>query len=331
MAFSLFNRSNKTINLEITDHSIRYAEMKPGKLPSIHKSGEFLLPAGIVRGGRIIDIETLKAILDQCVADWRINRRQVRFMVPDQFVVMKKIMIDQEVNEDEIEGYLYLQLGTSIHLPFEEPVFDTYILGEADGQKEVLLFAAAEEVILQYQQLLAQCKLTPVVADISSLAAYRLYHQLDLPQRGEHLLILQFGLYGVMISIFSDDTPLYLRHILIPADQEIWEREPLDEGNYRWVMNGDEEDYFQLMEDVYKEIERVVSFYKYNMNNSLNEVTRVVLFGDHPFMPRIEKNLKERFPMELNWLGDERLQALGDIEQVSSYYSVAGLGLRGGL
>ncbi|MFS0780748.1 type IV pilus biogenesis protein PilM [Bacillus sp. 1P06AnD] len=329
MAISLFNRSNKTINLEINDHSIRYAELRPGKMPALHATGEFLLPPGIVKGGRIIEHETLKAILEECIGDWRIHRRTVRFIVPDQFVVMKKITIDSEVNEDELEGYLYLQLGTSIHLPFEEPVFDTYILGENEGQKEILLFAASEEIIKQQQQLLASCKLSPAVADVSPLASYRLLHYLDKVKEDEHFLLLQFDLYGVMISIFFDHKPLYMRYVPISSEQDQWERELAGEGKYRWVLQGGEEAYFQQFEDTYKEIERVVAFYKYNMNNSLNEVTSIVLCGDHPFMQRIGRDLAERFPVKLQIIDDHALSILADGEQVSSYYSVLGLGLRG--
>ena len=37
-------------------------------------------------------------------------------------------MIPAEVMDDEINGYLYLELGKSLHLPFEDPVFDTAVL-----------------------------------------------------------------------------------------------------------------------------------------------------------------------------------------------------------
>lgn len=46
------------------------------------------LPEGLIRGGVIRDFDTLSMIVDECVQDWGIKARKVRFTVPDSFVVI---------------------------------------------------------------------------------------------------------------------------------------------------------------------------------------------------------------------------------------------------
>ena len=116
-------------------------------------------------------------------------------------------MIPAEVMDDEIHGYLYLELGKSLHLPFEDPVFDTVVLSEKEDKKEILLFAAPEAAVLEYSQLFSDVKLRPLEAEVSPLALYRLYEYLGQAQAGEDLLMVQFDLNTICICIFEQDIP----------------------------------------------------------------------------------------------------------------------------
>ena len=174
MAFSLLK--NRIVNIIITDCCIRFLELKQAKPPVAAKWGERLLPNGLISNGKIQDYETLAMILEECVDEWKIRNRKVRFLIPESLVIIRKVMIPAEIQDDEMKGYLYLELGTSIHLPFEEPVFDTVVLSEENDKKEILLFAAPEEEVMEYSQLFSDVKLQPIEAEISPLALYRLYH-----------------------------------------------------------------------------------------------------------------------------------------------------------
>src|SRR5690606_19109049 len=111
-------------NIIIKDHVIRYVGIKDSNPLVVQRFRERYLPKGIVIEGKIQDRETLTLILEECVADWGIKNKEVRFIIPDSFVVIRKTAIPADVEEDEISGFLYLELGASIHLPFEDPVID---------------------------------------------------------------------------------------------------------------------------------------------------------------------------------------------------------------
>lgn len=60
----------------------------------------------------------------------------MRFLVPDSRLVIRKVAIPKDIKDDEIKGYLYLEMGTSIHLPFEEPIFDVVLLEETEEKRK---------------------------------------------------------------------------------------------------------------------------------------------------------------------------------------------------
>ena len=330
MGLSIFNKRDKVINIEIKDHVIRYTELVSNDSLSVRSMGEYLLPAGIIRDGKIEDPFTLTAILEQCVGEWKIARRKVRFLVPDQHVLVRRLKIEQEIADDEIEGHLYLQLGTSIHLPFEEPVFDVIVLGEKDEQKEILLFAASEEIVEQYSALLQECKLKPSVFDIVPLANYRLYHSLYSGHEDEHMMFLHFDLYGVNVSVFADDKPSFMRYLPIRSDKEQWEIEKDSLGFQRWEYTGEKEQYYEFLKDMYNEIDRVVTFYKFNVSEEQQEISSLVITGDHPFLTEIVEQMNNRFNIQVRSLidTDRSNEKIRNIDY--QYYLPIGLALRGG-
>lgn len=301
MAFSLFSAKNRMINLVLNDHSIRYVELKQVNPPTAHKWNERFLPPGIISNGKITDIDSLSSILEECIEEWKIQRRQVRFIVPDPLVIIRKVTVPGDIKEDEMKGYLYLELGSSIHLPFEEPVFDYHQIADNDKTKDLLLFAAPEEYVMQYSELFSKLKLNPVAADISPLSLYRLYYHLDQTSTNEVLFTVQFDITSATLSIIEEGVPLVMRHFPIPFDIGQWDikygfQESMD-INY----TGDREELELQLDDIIKEISMLLDFYRYSLRNNKRDVTKFMLTGDHPSLDRIYQELKERYdaPVEL--------------------------------
>lgn len=328
MNLSLFSRKNRVVNMIINDHSIRFLELKHAKPPVPHKWGERLLPSGLITNGRINDSETLANILEECVSDWKLRNRQVRFLIPESFVIIRKVSIPAEVKDDEIKGYLYLELGTSIHLPFDEPVFDAVVLSKENDKKEVLIFAAQEDNVTEYATLLSEAKLNPVAAEVSPLALYRLYHHLNQAKPGEELLIVQFGLNEVNICIFENTIPFFMHHLPIEFDEKHWDKKLNRDGNYELTFTGEQSDLSFQLEDAYKEINRLMDFYRYSLHQGKKSVTKILLDGDHPMLAQIKKDLEGRFdvPLETIFYQDK-----ASLEQDFSYkyYLALGLALKG--
>lgn len=328
MDLSFFSRKNRVVNIVINDHSIRYLELKQTKPLIPLKWGERLLPNGLITNGKINDHETLVNILEECVSDWKLRNRQVRFLIPESFVIIRKVSIPADVKEDEIKGYLYLELGTSIHLPFDEPVFDAVVLSTDKDKKEILIFAAQEDFVMEYVELFSEVKLEAVAAEVSPLAIYRLYHHLNRPTEDEDLLIVQFGLSDVNICIFENTIPFFMHHLPIDIDDEMWEKKLNGSGVYDLNFLGDKSYLSLQLEDAYKEINRLMDFYRYSLHQGRKQVRKILLNGDHPLLPQIKEDLAGRFDIPLETLS---YSEFGQFDQDSAYkyYLALGLALKG--
>jgi type IV pilus assembly protein PilM len=305
MAFSLFTPKNRIINLVLNDHSIRLLELKQSNPPSAQRWNERFLPPGIISDGKITDIDSLANILEDCIDEWKIQRRQVRFLVPDQLVIIRKVSIPVEIQEDEIQGYLYLELGSSIHLPFEEPVFDFYSLNSDGKTRDLLLFVAPEQQVMEYANLLSKLKLNPLAADISPLALYRLYHQLNQPSTTEVIFSVQFDLTSVNLSIFEENVPLVMRQFAIPFNVDLWDIKVDMNGQLAFKYTGDTEELVIQFEDIFREINKLSDFYRYSLNNEKSDITKFLLNGDHPLLKAIYDEMKERFDVPVDMISLE--------------------------
>ncbi|WP_458412345.1 type IV pilus biogenesis protein PilM [Schinkia sp. CFF1] len=323
MALRLLGKK-RVANLVIKDHVIRYVEIRSSSPLSIRMQGERELPPGIIHEGNIIDKDSFIMILEECVEEWKIKGQDVRFIVPDSFIVIRTVEVPNDLNDDEIKGYLYLELGTSIHLPFEDPVFDLFVLGTTDNKKNILLFAAPEQIVLDYVEVLEEVKLKPVVADISPLSIYRLYANLDLAHPKDHLMVVYFDMTMVNISLFHDHKPVFMRHLMIDLNYSLWKKNY--NGKFEW--KGNQDDLNGQIEDTFMEIDRIMNFYRFSMQQGNQEINRILLAGDHPYFEDIKKKLAELYDMPIDTIHGATLIDSNGEQLERKFHLALGLALK---
>ncbi|MEH6989122.1 type IV pilus biogenesis protein PilM [Cytobacillus firmus] len=331
MAMRFLPGKKKHVNLIIKDHVIRYAELKSQRDLDLARWDERFLPPGIIKDGKILDYVTLALILEECVNEWKIKNRQVYFTVPDPFIVLRKLTIPGDVQEDEIKGYLYMELGTSIHLPFEEPVFDYHVLSSNQkGSSEILLFAAPEEIVMEYTELFEDAKLRPAAADISSLALYRLYCSYFEEQQSEAIMLIQIDLNSAVCSIFESETPVFMRNIAIETDLTKWVTAAMPNGEKKLEYSGKEKEVLHPLLDIYNDIEKVMNFYRYSLNQGQRQISRIIVTGDHPWLERIQSDIKNRMEVPVASFQDCLNSGQYELLKQSAFHVNIGLGLKEG-
>ncbi|SFD61957.1 type IV pilus assembly protein PilM [Bacillus sp. OV194] len=326
MAWGLASFNRRKANLFIQDHVIRFVEFKQPETLDIRQFGEKYLPEGLIKDGKIQDHETLSLILDECVSDWGIKGREVQFNVPDAKLVMRKQNLPAELKEEELKGYLYLELGSSIHVPFDNPVFDYVILKRSESSLEILLFAAAEEIVSDYTSMLEQAKLKPVVADASFLALYRYIFHRSLADQEEHVLCLQFDIQSIQLSIFHQHKPYFFNHLKMDVDLSkvtfnhahnsqaaFWDGEP-------GYLHGE-------IDDMMLEIDRIAGHYRNNLSSGQESVTKILLTGEHPELVYVKEKLSARFSVPILIISSESNQRIS-ADLPSRFDVVLGLGLK---
>ncbi len=304
----------KYVNLEIKDYVIRYVDAKLSVPPIASSYGETYLPSGIIKNGNILDKEALLFILKDCVKQWGIQKRNVRFLVPDSYVITRKISIPKDITEEEIRGYIFLELGHTIHLPFDNPSIDYVIAGQTEEAWEVLLFAAPEEIVKQYNDVLEEAKLRPVAADLSPLSLYRLYYMAEQPPKAEQLLLLKLDLYDANISIFQEHYPVFIQNQQLSYE----DGEHLDEKQKT----------IPIIEELLDELDRIIHFYRYSLTNGNGNIEKISLTGDCPFLDDVYEMMQTRFSFPVRNLHYSAILSADGETLEGKYYPSLGLGLK---
>lgn len=328
MALPLLIFNTRPVDIVINDHCIRYLELKNVQNPIPIKWGERFLPPGIVKEGKIVDRDTLEIILEECVDAWKIKRRKVRYLVPDPYVTIRKVAIPADVHKDEREGYLYLEIGESIHLPFEDPVFDYIVLSEEEEKCEILLFAANREHVMEYADLFTSVKLQPEAADLSFLALYRLYDFLNEKTEDENLLVIQYNLDFVNMSIFENQIPFFMRHYQLSFDPKQWDSQLSANGFQQLTYQGNPEELEEQLDEVIKEINMMNDFYQFSLKKGKSELTKILLTGDHPLLIMIRKELQKRFELPVAMFDSSQIPTDKNRPFPATHHLALGLALK---
>ncbi|WP_282033031.1 type IV pilus biogenesis protein PilM [Metabacillus indicus] len=340
MRLSGFRFSKKTGNFTIKDNAIRYAELKQAEPLMMGMCEERLLPEGLIRGGVIQDFDTLSLILDECVREWGIKGRKIRFTVPDSHVVIRKVSVPGDLIDDEIRGHLYVEIGSSIHLPFDEVVFDYIVIGRTDKELHLLLFASSEELVRSYSDLFDSAGLKPDAADISPLCQYRFYlNQKTKVDHAASVMLIQYDLSGVNLSIFQQEQPVFMRNIEVDKNYLVLDKgeqyvrkngelEFIDSGEKYVKVNFSPEDFRLQANEIIKEIDHVLNFYRFSLNQGNDEVSSFILTGDHPLLHEAERLLAERYDYPVDSLKNAQAESSNKTPLPASFYLTAGLALK---
>ncbi|AQU79057.1 pilus assembly protein PilM [Planococcus faecalis] len=272
MALSFLTKKARVVTMTIEEDAIRYVEFKTTEPLHISQAEEMALPPGIIKDGEIVDVKALGSLLDEAVHQWGLSKKSVRFLAPDEFVIIRKVTFPQGVKVDELKGHFFIEIGSTLYLPFEDPVFDVVPYND---NAEVLIIASKESVIRSYEQLFDGAKMKAAVADITPLALYRLaYVQHDFAEE-EHIMIIDLQSKKMTVSIFHEHYPLFMR----PVEFQLAEEDFLDSA--------------MLIEEIETEAEKLGNFYRYSMNAGEAGISKVIFNGLDNW-PELQARLENR-------------------------------------
>ncbi|WP_048600478.1 type IV pilus biogenesis protein PilM [Rubeoparvulum massiliense] len=331
MAFYLGIGRRRRINIVIKDHVIRYVESKQSHLDGIGTQGELYLPPGLIVNGTIKDEDELYRRLAPLVKERKWKNRAVQFIVPDPYVVVRKMKVPPSIPEKELKGYLYMELDTTVHLPFKDPYMDVIPLHkETEDGQEILLIAAPAEIVNTYTHLFSKLKMDPVTADISPLALYRLYEEAIQGAGEGHLLLIQFDYEKVTVSIFDGDKPLFMRTMNLLLPENGWE--VAEEENGKTNIQ-----YLQVetigeghIRETITEILRMINYYQFSLQGGMAQIDRAILCGEHPLLDKMHEQLQAELGIAVCSIHGVIRQALHLDSSWGHYELAIGLALRGG-
>ncbi|MFJ3387395.1 type IV pilus biogenesis protein PilM [Lysinibacillus sp. NPDC086135] len=301
----MFTKKKKShVSIEIKDYILR-AIVAKGADPSQWKGYEMPLAQGIVEGSVIQDEMELFDVMKNDVAKWAGKKQNARIFVPDTSVLLKSFEHPDDIEWNELKGYVEMELGQSIHLPFQDPLIDVYDPNPNDGQ--AMLFAAPSEEVTKMIGLLLDATLDPQAADIRALCNIRLLEYLQLIKDERTYLIADWSINELSISIFSFGQLEFLRYQSFDTDLSKWKPEEIEE--YRFSYHSEVEDeYRMILTDQMLEIDRIMNFFKFSLHKGEKSVDEIIILGDNPLLSTVKEFLENNFSIPIIMLNDSIIQ-----------------------
>ncbi|WP_312086046.1 fimbrial assembly protein [Exiguobacterium sp.] len=293
-------RKGTYIYFNFTDVAIFGAVVKKGV---IKRRAVVALPPGTLQGGWLQPEASLDFIFDGLLTKLKVPRGSQAVLALDgSLVLARKLDIPETIETNQIRGYLFMEIGHSIVLPFEEPYFDYTVL-EEEGKREIMLYAAPNEALKQYTQLFKQKHLRLVAAEPQPLATYfgtEAHH--PVATEADTLLIWNANATNHQLIIIEDHVPRLIRSVDTFA-ADAWDVDVIDDQlHYRY--RSDDPTVELVLDEMLLEFSRVLDFYRFSLAREGREITNVVLAGDFPFRDELATRFRSNFDLSLDEIPD---------------------------
>jgi len=294
-------KKNRVVSLEMNDYYIRALIYTDDDLATgVIK--EYPLESGLVVDEIVIDEIAFFDVLKKMAKEWGISRYDLRFFVPDHGAMMRTFEHPKELSSDEIKGYVEMELGRTIHLPFENPLLDVYDHVEGDG--EAVIYASSSDEVTKLIELYQDVHLQPTQLDIRSLSNIRFLDEVSYFTPGDTYLIADWSINAVTISIYSDGNVEFLRYQPADTPTRNWVYSPDSPDNYIYTYSGNLTDYHSSLAEQVFEIGRILNFYSFSLHKGEKSVDHIIMLGDNPEMSYIAEQMRSSVEAPVDIIDD---------------------------
>lgn len=298
-------KKNRFVVLEVNEYLIRAIVMNN---PDINEATifEHSLPPGIIEGDLVKDEMTLFETLKELILKWGIKKYDIRFFVPDSTVMMKTFEHPRDIESSMLKGYVEMELGRTIHLPFSNPLIDVYDEKQNDG--EATLFAAPAEEITKMAGVLDDLSLHPTHSDVRALSTIRYLEHVKTFVSNKSYLITDWSINGLSISIYTPGKLEFLRYQSIETNRLDWKSQESTESDVEFSNVGEMDDYRLRLIDQIAEIDRILNFYRFSLYKGEKAVDEIIILGDSPEMDYIVNEMRSTYDTPIQFINDSRVQ-----------------------
>jgi type IV pilus assembly protein PilM len=172
------------------------------------------------------------------------------------------------------------------------------------SQCDVMLVAAPQELIKEYQGILTSASLKPISMEFKALSLFRVMEFSDMVNPDSTILLIDINEHLSDVSIFHNQQLKITRNIPInfasnPKTAALVE----DSFNFsQFEEKGTESEFITACHDLGYEIERLMNFYRYTLNNRDHEFSHILVSGDISRLNELVDRLAERVPCKISIL-----------------------------
>ncbi|NEX78358.1 hypothetical protein G4Z05_05545 [Bacillus thermocopriae] len=239
-------RKHTYSGIDFRDKSLSFATIKLERgIPVIQNVGITNMKEEMIKSGRVSQSSRLATELKNTFIHGQLAKN-VHLAIPTQNILVRKITSLPDLGESELAKILQFQIGESIHLPFEDPIYDFVKIGaiipnhlikgnndteeeelslddlakgieeNLEGPKsEILLFATSKLLSQDLVDVCSNAGLKPVTAEIRALALQRLLLYTHPKWLKKTEMIIDASENGMDIHIFKEDQIVFSRMMTI--------------------------------------------------------------------------------------------------------------------
>lgn len=312
------------VAMELNDYVLRVL-MKKGEQKEQWVTHDILLAPGIVQDGIIIDEVALYKVLKDHKTLFGQKKLPVRTFVPDTSVLLKTFEHPEDVLGDKLKPYAEMELGLTIHLPFQNPLIDVY--DPVEGDEQAALFAAPSDEVMKLVNLLHDTSFTPEAIDIRALCNLRLLEQMELVQSDRTYMVTNWLINELTVCIYSNGHVDFLRFQTIDTEVADWQGVVGANGQATFTYTREEEQYNMLLVDRVMELDRIMNFFRFSLHKGEKTIDEIIVMGDNPMLTSIAELIQSTLPVELTVMDDKAIERFCP-NMPRAYASLLGLALK---
>ncbi|RKP57209.1 hypothetical protein D7Z26_04290 [Cohnella endophytica] len=257
----MFNSAAQSIGIALDESGVRFVKLKKRKKWEVERSGYLPLPPGMFNDDQIVDKEQLQELLAKWVKSQKLKGNSVTISIPSSKIIIRRLTIPS-VNAKEISQLVRLEVETTLHLPFEDPVFDYVTIDKDDTGSHILVFAASRQIVQAYIHLMEGAGLKVKGVELTATALARAITTVQKEPLRETMLVNREA-SNLEIHMFHEGMPVFVRAIPL-NDLTDEDEQGLNAGKLAEIM---------------AEISRMLNFYQFSIYDGNSRIQRALITG----------------------------------------------------
>ncbi len=331
--------------IDFKDNKVNIATVrwKRGK-PELRHLLEAASRTSWFEGGRVRDIAEMPSLIKKQLIHKGMLAKPAHLCYPTQHVILRHMDSLPDLPEEELAKVIAFELGESIHLPFQNPIYDFKKLGtmqptlepkedvlqliadesDEDGaqiepKSHVLFMASSKDLGEDLYQVSQRLFFKPKTAEIKALSLQRLVSYLHPQWLQETEVMIDLGDETTDIHIYQDGVVQFTRSVSV--DRASF-RQPIEENDMinlevaatedvlpapvELEMHVDKDwEWGRYLDQILSELERAQNFFRYTLKQRANDVIRLIIMGS--YHEEMVTYLKERLAYDVDEIDFEGL------------------------
>lgn len=201
------------VGIEITEESVRAAELSRGRKPVLVAAGEVPLPPGAAKDSEVLDPEAVELAVRQLWSQAGISGHSAVLGVANRRILVREHSAPA-MRADLLKATLPYEVSELLPVPPEQAILDFYPIAEAEGQVHGLLVAAVTEPIETLIATLEKAKVRTEAVDFVPFGLARVAGVVAPPE--ETVAVVCVGEHTTSVVVTVSGIPRFSR--LIPVD-----------------------------------------------------------------------------------------------------------------